>query len=114
MGLQGKVIGMTDAEWTQQVNNNVARWSREEREKAQRLKNQRDQMRSELQQQIVQKAEKNKMSATWDRSHHNEQLNAMERKLLDEEEKNQANTDKIRTQTSINAQYNILNSYKNE
>lgn len=42
MGMQGKVIGMTDAEWTAQVERNVSSWTVEEREKAQRLRGQRD------------------------------------------------------------------------
>jgi len=49
MGMQGKVIGMTDAEWTAQVNHNYSTWTQEEREKAARLRGQRDQMRNELQ-----------------------------------------------------------------
>ena len=42
MCLQGKVIGMTDAEWSAQVNHNVSSWQNEEREKQNRLKNQRE------------------------------------------------------------------------
>lgn len=55
MGMQGKVIGMTDAEWTAQVERNVCNWTTEEREKAQRLRGQRDQMRTELQSQMMHK-----------------------------------------------------------
>jgi hypothetical protein len=53
MGMQGKVIGMTDAEWTAQVERNVMNWTQEEREKAARLRGQRDQMRNELQSQMM-------------------------------------------------------------
>lgn len=48
VGMQGKVIGMTDAEWTATVNQNVAEWTMENREKMERLKGQREQMRQEL------------------------------------------------------------------
>jgi hypothetical protein len=46
---------MTDAEWTAQVERNVCNWTTEEREKAQRLRGQRDQMRTELQSQMMHK-----------------------------------------------------------
>ena len=60
MGMQGKVIGMTDREWTEQVNRNVERWCVEERDKANRLKEQRQQMRAELTSQMQLKQEKHR------------------------------------------------------
>lgn len=96
MGMQGKVIGMTDAEWTAQVNKNVSVWTQEEREKRERLRGQRDQMRNELQSQMLLKADKSKQIHVNDRSKHNEQLDAIERKLLDDEIKNMEHNDKIK------------------
>ena len=43
-----KVIGMTSAEWNNQVQKNVAQWQASTREKQQLLHQQREQMRSEL------------------------------------------------------------------
>lgn len=114
MGMQGKVIGMTDAEWTNQVNRNVERWANEEREKAQRLKEQRQQMRAELTSQMAVKAEKHKSAAYADREKHNLQLSAIEQKLIDDEMKNMEHNDKIRQHVSINRQFNQLNDYKSE
>lgn len=67
VGMQGKVIGMTDAEWTATVNQNVAEWTMENREKMERLKGQREQMRQELCVQMENKATKQKLIAHADR-----------------------------------------------
>lgn len=67
IGMQGKVIGMTDAEWTAQVNHNYSTWTQEASEKAMRLRGQRDQMRNELQSQMALKAEKSKVNAYSDK-----------------------------------------------
>jgi hypothetical protein len=114
MGMQGKVIGMTDAEWTAQVNRNVERWSHEEREKANRLKEQRHAMRAELTSQMQLKQDKAKVSHHMDREKHVQQLSAIEQKLIDDELKNMEHNNKIRTQVSINRQFNQLNEYKSE
>lgn len=72
VGLQGKVIGMTDAEWTATVNKNVHTWTVENREKMERLRGQRDQMRDELQVQMEVKQQKQKAFANADRTKHQE------------------------------------------
>jgi len=114
MGMQGKVIGMTDKEWTDQVNRNVERWCNEERDKANRLKEQRQQMRAELTSQMQLKQEKHRAAHVADRDKHVQQLSAIEQKLIDDELKNMEHNDKIRTQVSINRQFNQLNEYKAE
>lgn len=113
-GMQGKVIGMTDAEWTAQVNENVRQWTIEEQEKRRRLKGQREQMRNELQSQMQLKQEKQRAAAQYDRANHNEQLNAIENKLLEDEVKNKEHDEKIKVHVSINRQFNQLNDYKAE
>lgn len=113
-GMQGKVIGMTDAEWTAQVNENVRQWGIEEQEKRRRLKGQREQMRNELQSQMQLKQEKQRAAAAYDRANHNEQLSAIESKLLEDECKNKEHDEKIKVHVSINRQFNQLNDYKAE
>lgn len=102
MGMQGKIIGMTDREWTEQVNRNVERWCVEERDKANRLKEQRQAMRAELSSQMQLKQDKHRAAHMADRDKHVMQLGAIEQKLIDDELKNMEHNDKIRTQVSIN------------
>ena len=49
---------MTSAEWNDNVQKSYNKWTMEEREKALRLAQQREQMRNELQKQMAAKAEK--------------------------------------------------------
>lgn len=69
-GNQGKVIGMTSAEWNDTVQKNVVQWTSQMRDKAQRLQIQREQMRSELQHQMAVKSAKESTLKHFDRSKH--------------------------------------------
>ena len=71
---------------------NYNEWTFEEKEKRDRLRGQRDQMRNELQSQMVKKAEQAKAVAVADRVKHIDQLAAIEKKLLEDEIKNMERT----------------------
>ncbi len=59
----GKVFGMTDAEWSQTVDRNYHLWTAEERDKQNKLKQEREIMRSELQRQIQAKEYRDRQHA---------------------------------------------------
>jgi len=71
-------------------------------------------MRTELQSQMMHKQEKSKAVHTHDRSKHLEQLDAIEKKLIDDEIKNMEHNEKIKTNVSINRQFEQMNCYKQE
>jgi len=52
------------------------------------------------------KAEKTKVNAHTDKQKHLDQLDAIEKKLIDDEIKNMEHNEKIKVNVSINRQYN--------
>lgn len=60
------------------------------------------------------KSEKSKAIHTHDRSKHLEQLDAIEKKLIDDELKNMEHNEKIKVNVSINRQFEQMNSFKQE
>ncbi len=103
---------MTSAEWNDNVQKNYNKWTQEEREKALRLAQQREQMRNELQKQMAAKAEKDNVQKQIDRIKHQEHLAAIERKLIQDEMEAIEHNEKIRQNVSINQQYEQLNKFK--
>lgn len=108
----GKVIGMTSAEWNNQVQRNHNQWIAANREKQHLLMAQREQMRSELQLQMAIKSEKERALKQIERVKHQEQLAAIERKLVQDEIEAQQHEDKIRRNISMPVQYNHVNRLK--
>lgn len=87
---------MTNAEWNETVQRNYNQWSIEEREKAMRLYHQRQQMKSELQNQMQQKAERDRANRYSERAKHQQQLAEIEKKLIQDQITAMQHDEKIR------------------
>jgi len=108
----GKVIGMTSAEWNNQVQANVSQWISANQEKQRLVQCQRDQMRSELQMQMAIKKDREYAIKANERQKHQDQLAVIERKLVKDEIEAQMHEDKIRRNISMPVQYDKINSLK--
>ena len=87
---------MTNAEWNETVQRNYNQWSIEERDKAMRLYHQRQQMKSELQNQMHQKAERDRANRYSERAKHQQQLAEIEKKLIQDQVTAMQHDEKIR------------------
>lgn len=105
---------MTDAEWSARVDKNVQEWTADERDKQQRLKDQRDEMKIELEIQMEQKVQRNRYSNQTEKIKDKEYLAAVDRKLIDEEMKTIQHNHNLNVTVSAGKQYALTNLVRKE
>lgn len=82
---QGKPLGMSEKEWNEIVQSNFNSYQQEERSRKEKLCQQREVLKAELQRQVNAKNETNREKREKDRIETQAQLDEIERKLVSDE-----------------------------